>query len=85
MRSRDQLLRDIRERVHHPATARELVRVLDIPREERTSFKRQLKSLVSDGELIMVREPWRVMNPDFPHKPWKDVKEDAIEPAGFDR
>jgi ribonuclease R len=55
MRSRDQLLRDLRERVHHPATARELVRVLDIPREERAGFKRQLKSLVSDGALVMVR------------------------------
>jgi ribonuclease R len=55
MRSRDQLLRDIREKVHHPATARELVRVLDIPREERTTFKRQLKSLVSEGALVLVR------------------------------
>jgi ribonuclease R len=55
MRSRDQLLRELRERVHHPATARELVRVLDIPREEQTAFKRQLKSLVSDGALVVVR------------------------------
>ena len=55
MPSRDQLLRQIREHVHHPATARELIRVLDIPRDERTSFKRHLKSLVSEGALVLVR------------------------------
>jgi ribonuclease R len=55
MPSRDQLLRQIREHVHHPATARELIRVLDIPREERTTFKRHLKSLVSEGALVLVR------------------------------
>jgi ribonuclease R len=55
MRSRDQLLHQIREQVHHPATARELIRVLDVPREERTTFKRQLQSLVSDGALVLVR------------------------------
>ena len=55
MPSRDQLLRLIREQVHHPATARELIRVLDIPRDERTTFKRQLKALVNDGALVVVR------------------------------
>ncbi len=55
MPSRDQLLRQIREQVHHPATARELIRVLNIPREERTTFKRHLKSLVNDGALVLVR------------------------------
>ena len=55
MPSRDQLLRQMREHVHHPATARELVRVLKIPREERATLKRQLTSLVSDGTLVLVR------------------------------
>lgn len=55
MPSRDQLLHQIRERVHHPATARELVRVLKIPRDERAALKRQLTSLVSDGALVLVR------------------------------
>jgi ribonuclease R len=55
MHSRDQLLRRMREQVHHPATARELIRVLDIPREERASFKRHLKSLASEGALVLVR------------------------------
>jgi ribonuclease R len=55
MSSRDQLLRQIREQVHHPATIRELIRLLDVPRDERTTFKRQLKSLVNDGALVLVR------------------------------
>ena len=49
------LLTLIRERVHHPATARELAQILRIPREERSSFTRQLKSLVAAGELLQVR------------------------------
>jgi ribonuclease R len=55
MASREQLLRQLREQVHHPATARELIRVLEVPREERAAFKRHLKSLVSDGSLVLVR------------------------------
>jgi ribonuclease R len=53
--SRDQLLRAMRERIPHPATARELVRVLKIPREGRAALKRLLRSLVADGELIEIR------------------------------
>jgi ribonuclease R len=53
--SRDRLLREIRERVHHPATARELIRVLDVPADERPAFRRHLKSLVADGALVQVR------------------------------
>ena len=49
------LIKLIRERVHHPATARELAQILRIPREERSSFKRQLKELVAAGELLQVR------------------------------
>jgi ribonuclease R len=45
----------MREQVHHPATARELIRTLKIPREERVAFKRHLKSLVADGALVVVR------------------------------
>ena len=52
--SRD-LLRLIRERVPHPATARELAQVLKVPREDRTAFKRRLKSLVDGGELLQIR------------------------------
>src|SRR3954470_11116710 len=55
MFSRDQVLALMRERVHHPAGMRELLQVLKVPREERTTFKRHVKSLVSSGELIQIR------------------------------
>ena len=55
MPSRDQLLRQMRERVHHPATARELIRVLKVPRDERAALQRHLASLVADGTLVLVR------------------------------
>src|SRR5262245_29393629 len=55
MISRDQILASMRERVHYPASTRELLQVLKIPREERASFKRQLTSLVGSGDLIQIR------------------------------
>jgi len=55
MYSRDQVLALMRERVHHPAGMRELLQVLKVPRDDRTSFKRHVKSLVASGELIQIR------------------------------
>src|SRR6476661_1129622 len=55
MFSRDQVLDVMRERVHHPAGMRELLQTLKIPRDERTSFKRHIKSLVASGDLIHIR------------------------------
>jgi ribonuclease R len=55
MFSRDQVLALMRERVHHPAGMRELLQTLKIPRDERTTFKRHVKSLVASGELIQIR------------------------------
>jgi ribonuclease R len=55
MSSREQLLEQIRARVHHPATARELMRVLRVARDERHAFQRHLKSLVDEGALVLVR------------------------------
>ena len=55
MLSRDDLLRHIRTTVHHPATARELARILRIPRDERHRFARDLKALVADGLLLQLR------------------------------
>jgi ribonuclease R len=55
MTSPSDILRLIREHVHHPATARELSQVLRVPREERATFKRHLKTLVSEGELLQIR------------------------------
>src|ERR1043165_3916485 len=55
MFSRDQVLALMRERVHHPAGMRELLQTLKVPRDERTSFKRHVKSLVASGDLIEIR------------------------------
>jgi ribonuclease R len=55
MLSRDHILAQMRERVHHPAGTRELLQLLKIPREERVAFKRHLKALVASGELIQIR------------------------------
>jgi len=55
MFSRDQVLALMRERVHHPAGMRELLQVLKVPRDDRTSFKRHVKSLVASGDLIQIR------------------------------
>src|SRR5689334_7672822 len=51
MLSKDDLLREMRARVPHPATSRELIRVLRIRREERDAFKRQLRDLAGEGAL----------------------------------
>ncbi len=45
----------MRDRVPHPATPRELLRELRIPREERAAFKRNLRNLVNDGALIEIK------------------------------
>src|SRR5262245_25187906 len=55
MYSRDQVLALMRERVHHPAGMRELLQILKVPKDDRTSFKRHVKSLVSSGDLIQIR------------------------------
>ena len=55
MLTREEILEQMRERVHHPAGTRELLQLLHIPREERATFRRHLKSLVADGDLIQIR------------------------------
>ena len=55
MLSREQVLRQIREHVPHPATSRELLQILRVPRAERPTFRRLLKALVSDGDLLQIR------------------------------
>src|SRR5678815_4845334 len=55
MLNSEQLLAAIRERVDHPATARELVQRLKIPREQRATLKRLLQGLVEAGHLIQTR------------------------------
>ena len=51
----EELLKQIRDKIDHPATARELLQVLKIPREARASFKRHLATLVSSGALVQIR------------------------------
>ena len=55
MLNHDQLLKLIREKVSHPATPKELEQRLKIPREQRPTFKRLLKDLVSRGALLETR------------------------------
>jgi ribonuclease R len=55
MTTHDPLLKLIRDRIDHPATPRELLQRLKIPREERATFKRRLNALVEAGELVKVR------------------------------
>src|SRR5580765_887564 len=55
MFTREQVLALMRDRVHHPAGMRELLQLLKVPRDERTTFKRHIKSLVAAGELIHIR------------------------------
>ena len=55
MLNSDQLLALIRDKVDHPATVRELLQRLKIPREDRPSIQRLLKQLVSSGSLIETR------------------------------
>jgi len=55
MLNSEQLLTAIRDKVDHPATARELLQRLKIPREQRATVKRLLKGLVEAGHLIQTR------------------------------
>src|SRR5438034_10546506 len=55
MFTRDQVLALMRDRVHHPAGMRELLQTLKVPRDDRTSFKRHIKTLVASGDLIQIR------------------------------
>src|SRR5919112_2899324 len=55
MLSREQLLSQFRERVQHPATAKEVLQLLRIPRQDRATVRRHLKSLVESGDLIKIR------------------------------
>jgi len=55
MLAREQLLSLLRDHAPHPATAKELMQLLRVPREERATVRRHLKSLVDTGELIKIR------------------------------
>ena len=51
----EEIVERIRALVGHPATIRELMRVLSIAREDRYRFRRRIVQLVDTGELIRIR------------------------------
>jgi ribonuclease R len=51
----DELLATLRARLDHPATVREVMRLLRVPRDARPALRRRLKSLVADGTLVETR------------------------------
>jgi ribonuclease R len=55
MFTRDQTLARLRIILDHPATARELIQRLAIPKEHRMTFRRHLKALAATGALVEVR------------------------------
>ena len=55
MLSADDLLARIRADIDHPATIRELLQQLHLPREQRTDLRRQLTALVDRGALVRTR------------------------------
>ena len=55
MIDQEELLQHIRDKMDHPATPRELLQRLKIPREQRPAFKRLLAHLVASGALVQTR------------------------------
>ena len=55
MLNHEQLLQLIRDKVDHPATPRELLQRLNLPRQQRATFKKLLGDLVESGALIQTR------------------------------
>jgi ribonuclease R len=55
MLTRDEVLSLMRDRLHHPASMRELLQVLRVAREQRPAFKRHVRSLVASGDLVQIR------------------------------
>jgi ribonuclease R len=55
MLNHEQLLKLIREKLDHPATPRELLQRLKVPRQQRSTFKKLLGDLVESGALVQTR------------------------------
>ena len=55
MLNSEDILAQIRERIDHPSTPREMLQRLKIPYEQRGAFRRILKELVAGGTLIETR------------------------------
>ncbi len=79
MWSADETLARIRARVDHPATAAELIRLLRVPRGEKVTFRRHLKTLVDRGALVQTRG----RHYGLPEKMDLVVGRIAVHPDGF--
>src|SRR4051812_22944530 len=55
MLNHEQLLTLIRDKLDHPATPRELLQKLKLPRQQRPTFKKLLSDLVESGALVQTR------------------------------
>ncbi len=55
MLNHEQLLKLIRDHVDHPATPREMLQRLKLPRQQRSTFKELLAGLVESGALVQTR------------------------------
>ena len=55
MLSDDEILAQMRARVNHPATSKELLQLLKIGPDERSGFKRRVRALVASGALVEIR------------------------------
>ena len=55
MHSESDVLQLIRDRIDHPATVKEILQTLRIPRDGRATFKRRLRALVASGALVEIR------------------------------
>ena len=55
MLNHEQILGLIRDRLDHPATPREMLTRLKIPRDQRSTFKRILTDLAQEGALVQTR------------------------------
>ena len=53
--TRDELLRSLQSLLARPASARELQQRLQVPREERVSFRRHLHALAAEGAILALR------------------------------
>lgn len=49
------VLARLHEQVGHPATMRELIRVLEVLPDDRSAFRRRIRKLVETGEMIRIR------------------------------
>ncbi len=55
MLNHEQVLKLIRDKLDHPATPRELLQRLNLPRQHRPTFKKLLADLVGSGALVQTR------------------------------